>query len=164
MRRTSNLLFSHLFSLLDDPTKVSQCNFAPDRQPTPKLKPPPYIVPFPEYSHALFLTQASLGQLCSCYLSLTTNFTFKGSYLNLELLVNLIILLDTKNAERYIYGSVSAGREFWPFRVIFFQKVEPEGLARFQKKGKSSEFNQKNYEQVKSSPSLKVWSHEGSTF
>ena len=23
------------------------------------------------------------------------------------------------------YGSVSAGREFWPFRVIFFQKVEP---------------------------------------
>ena len=23
-----------------------------------------------------------------------------------------------------IYGSVSAGREFWPFRVIFFQKVE----------------------------------------
>ena len=22
------------------------------------------------------------------------------------------------------YGSVSAGREFWPFRVIFFQKVE----------------------------------------
>ena len=30
------------------------------------------------------------------------------------------------------------------------------------KKGKSSEFNQKNYEQVKSSPSLTVWSHEGS--
>merc|ERR1712016_99603 len=24
----------------------------------------------------------------------------------------------------YTYGSVSAGREFWPFRVIFFQKVE----------------------------------------
>ena len=23
------------------------------------------------------------------------------------------------------YGSVSAGQEFWPFRVIFFQKVEP---------------------------------------
>ena len=23
-----------------------------------------------------------------------------------------------------LYGSVSAGREFWPFRVIFFQKVE----------------------------------------
>ena len=30
------------------------------------------------------------------------------------------------------------------------------------KKGKSSEFNSRNYEQVKSSPSLKVWSHEGS--
>ena len=29
-----------------------------------------------------------------------------------------------------------------------------------QKKGKSSEFNPKNYEHVKSSPSLKVWSHE----
>ena len=26
----------------------------------------------------------------------------------------------------YTYNvSVSAGREFWPFRVIFFQKVEP---------------------------------------
>ena len=25
---------------------------------------------------------------------------------------------------RSVYGSVSAGREFWPFRVIFFQKVE----------------------------------------
>ena len=25
---------------------------------------------------------------------------------------------------KYIYGSVSAGREFWPFHVIFFQKVE----------------------------------------
>ena len=36
----------------------------------------------------------------------------------------------------------------------------PEGLERFQKKGKSSEFNPKNYEHVKSSPSLKVWSHE----
>ena len=34
----------------------------------------------------------------------------------------------------------------------------PEGLERFQKKGKSSEFNPLNYEQVKSSPSLKVWS------
>ena len=30
------------------------------------------------------------------------------------------------------------------------------------KKGKSSEFNPRNYEQVKSSPSLTVWSHEGS--
>ena len=29
-------------------------------------------------------------------------------------------------------------------------------------KGKSSEFNPKDYEQVKSSPSLKVWSHDGS--
>ena len=28
------------------------------------------------------------------------------------------------------------------------------------KKGKSSEFNPRNYEQVKSSPSLKVWSHK----
>ena len=28
------------------------------------------------------------------------------------------------------------------------------------KKGKSLEFNPKNYEQVKSSPSVKVWSHE----
>ena len=36
----------------------------------------------------------------------------------------------------------------------------PEGLERFQKKGKSSEFNPQNYEQVKSSPSLKVLSHE----
>ena len=36
----------------------------------------------------------------------------------------------------------------------------PEGLKRFQKKGKSSEFNPQNYEQVKSSPSLKVWSQK----
>ena len=28
------------------------------------------------------------------------------------------------------------------------------------KKGKSLEFNPKKYEQVKSSPSVKVWSHE----
>ena len=27
--------------------------------------------------------------------------------------------------DAYTYGSVSAGREKWPFRVIFFQKVEP---------------------------------------
>ena len=27
-------------------------------------------------------------------------------------------------SELCAYGSVSAGREFWPFRVIFFQKVE----------------------------------------
>ena len=33
--------------------------------------------------------------------------------------------------------------------------------ARAAKKGKSSEFNQKNNEQAKFSPSLKVWSHEG---
>ena len=26
---------------------------------------------------------------------------------------------------QYIYGSVSAGREFCSFRVIFFQKLEP---------------------------------------
>ena len=38
----------------------------------------------------------------------------------------------------------------------------PDELGRFQKKGKSSKFNPRNYEQVKSSPSLKVWSHEGS--
>ena len=30
------------------------------------------------------------------------------------------------------------------------------------KKGKSLEFNPQDYEQVKSSPSLTVWSHEGS--
>ena len=30
-----------------------------------------------------------------------------------------------KNIRIAIYGSVSAGREFWPFRVTFFQKVEP---------------------------------------
>ena len=36
----------------------------------------------------------------------------------------------------------------------------PEGLERFQKKGNSSEFNPRNYEQVKSSPSLQVLSHE----
>ena len=30
------------------------------------------------------------------------------------------------------------------------------------KKGKSSKFNPQNDEQVKSSPALKVWSHEGS--
>ena len=28
------------------------------------------------------------------------------------------------SSKKIIYGSVSAGREFWPFRVIFFQKVE----------------------------------------
>ena len=36
----------------------------------------------------------------------------------------------------------------------------PEGLERFQKKGKSSEFNPQDYEKVKSSPALTVWSHE----
>ena len=36
----------------------------------------------------------------------------------------------------------------------------PDELERFQKQGKSSKFNPQNYEQVKSSPSLKVWSHE----
>merc|ERR1712074_22864 len=35
-----------------------------------------------------------------------------------------------------------------------------EGLERFQKKGKSSEFNPQDYEKVKSSPALTVWSHE----
>ena len=30
----------------------------------------------------------------------------------------------------------------------------------FQKKRKSSEFNPENYEHIKSSPSLKIWSHE----
>ena len=35
----------------------------------------------------------------------------------LEFYSNLIYVVS-------IYGSVSAGREFWPFRVIFFQKVE----------------------------------------
>ena len=36
-----------------------------------------------------------------------------------------------------------------------------DGMAReVPKKGKSSEFNPENYEHVKSSPSLKVWSHE----
>ena len=29
------------------------------------------------------------------------------------------------NAINEAFGSVSAGREFRPFRVIFFQKVEP---------------------------------------
>ena len=38
----------------------------------------------------------------------------------------------------------------------------PEGLERFQKKGKSLEFNPRNYEQVKSSLVPKMWSHEGS--
>ena len=37
----------------------------------------------------------------------------------------------------------------------------PEGLRGFQKKGKSSEFNPQDYEQVKSSPALMVWPHEG---
>ena len=36
----------------------------------------------------------------------------------------------------------------------------PEGLERVLKKRKSSEFNPQKDEQVKSSPSLKVWSHE----
>ena len=36
-----------------------------------------------------------------------------------------------------------------------------DGMAReVPKKGKSSEFNPENYEHVKSSPSLKVWSHK----
>ena len=33
---------------------------------------------------------------------------------------------------------------------------------RFPKKGKSSEFNPRDNEQVKSSPAVKVWSHGGS--
>ena len=36
----------------------------------------------------------------------------------------------------------------------------PEGLQRVKKRGKSSEFNPEDYEQVKSSPALKVWLHE----
>ena len=37
--------------------------------------------------------------------------------------------LDSNRSQKvrsrcYPYWSVSAGREFWPFRVIFFQKVE----------------------------------------
>merc|ERR1711894_138167 len=36
----------------------------------------------------------------------------------------------------------------------------PEGLERVLKKGKSSEFNPRNYERVQSSPSAKVWSHK----
>ena len=43
------------------------------------------------------------------------------------------------------------------FFPIFKLTRLPEGLARFQKKGKSSEFNQKNYDEVKSSPAVKVW-------
>ena len=39
----------------------------------------------------------------------------------------------------------------------FCLRFSPEN---FTKKGKSSEFNPLNYEQVKSSPSLKVWSHK----
>ena len=35
----------------------------------------------------------------------------------------------------------------------------PERLERFQKKGKSSEFNPQDYEKVQSSPALTVWSH-----
>ena len=36
----------------------------------------------------------------------------------------------------------------------------PEGLERFLKRENSSEFNPQAYEQVKSSPSVKVWLHE----
>ena len=39
-----------------------------------------------------------------------------------------ILILDVQGTGSLLnvntYGSVSAGREFWPFRVIFFQKVE----------------------------------------
>ena len=37
-------------------------------------------------------------------------------------------LVGNKNIKRldvYTYGSVSAGREKWPFNVLFFLKVEP---------------------------------------
>ena len=49
--------------------------------------------------------------------------------------------------------------------LISFQSLNghnsaSRGARGFQKKGKSSEFNPQNYEHVKSSPSLKVWSHE----
>ena len=58
--------------------------------------------------------------------------------------------------------SVFATRRFWQILTFLQNAVTrlPDGLERFQKKGKSSEFNPLNYEQVKSSPSLKVWSHK----
>ena len=50
------------------------------------------------------------------------------------------------------------------FIVNLYTKLTrlPEGLERFLKKGKSSEFNPRNDGQVKSSPAGKVWSHESS--
>ena len=49
--------------------------------------------------------------------------------------------------------------------LISFQSLNGHNSAsrrarEVPKKGKSSEFNPQNYEHVKSSPSLKVWSHE----
>ena len=51
-----------------------------------------------------------------------------------------------------------AASKYWPFFKILYRL--PEGLERFQKKGKSSEFNPQDYEKVQSSPALTVWSHE----
>ena len=55
-------------------------------------------------------------------LSLTNTFVS----LNLQLiLIGVIGAFLLRNVTDMAYGSVSAGREFWPFRVIFFQKVKP---------------------------------------
>ena len=48
--------------------------------------------------------------------------------------------------------------KYWPFFKILYRL--PEGLERVLKKVKSSEFNPRNYEQVQSSPSQKVWLHK----
>ena len=54
--------------------------------------------------------------------------------------------------------STADSSKYWPFFKILYRLQE--GLERVLKKGKSSEFDPRNYEQVQSSPSPKVWSHK----
>merc|ERR1712105_514209 len=62
-----------------------------------------------------------------------------------------------KPIQNFKERSIFAASRFQQIFKILYRL--PEGLERVLKKRKSSEFNPRNYEQVQSSPSAKVWSH-----
>merc|ERR1712105_496585 len=63
-----------------------------------------------------------------------------------------------KPIQNFKERSIFAASRFQQIFKILYRL--PEGLERGLKKGKSSEFNPRNYERVQSSPSAKVWSHK----
>merc|ERR1712208_120914 len=63
-----------------------------------------------------------------------------------------------KPIQNFKERSIFAASRFQQIFKILYRL--PEGLERVLKKGKSSEFNPRNYERVQSSPSAKVWSHK----